>query len=330
MRPPPESPPLRSAVRPLLLTLLAVIVAAAIVYVTALSGRTSAPGPASNAPPDSARIVVLSPGLADILRACDFGPALVGRHAFDAWSDPSLPVCGDQSGINYEALIAARPTHVLVEWGQRDLPPRLVELAAANNWLLKNYPLLTLADIQAAADDIQISVPPEPHPSGSSEITPAARRLRDRFDAAFARRDALDRAGRILILYSAKPPTVLGPGSFHHQILERLGATPAITEGKPFITLDAEDVLRLKPDGIVLIQPRAAGSPAFPTPRDAASLTDRLGAVATLDIPAVRNGHIALIDDETAALPGPSLAKIGDQLAEILAAWATAANEPTK
>ncbi|MGH7131832.1 MAG: ABC transporter substrate-binding protein [Phycisphaerales bacterium] len=316
--------------RPLLLTLIAIIVAAALVYMAALSGRAAAPAPASTAPPDSPRIVVLSPGLADILRACDFGPALVGRHAFDAWSDSALPVCGDQSGINYEALIAARPTHVLIEWGQRDLPPRLVELATANKWLLKNYPLLTLADIQAAADDIQVSVPPAPHPPGTPGITPAARRLRDRFDAAFARRDGLDQAGRILILYSAKPPTVLGPGSFHHQILERLGATPAITEGKPFITLDAEDVLRLKPDGIILIQPRAAGSPAFPTPRDVGSLKDRLGAVGMLDIPAVRNGHIALIDDETAALPGPSLAKVGDELAEILAVWARQAGDPAK
>lgn len=313
--------------RPLLLTLLAVVVATSLILTI---WPSSLPAPAQPGSPDSARIVVLSPGLADILRACDFAPALVGRHAFDAWSDPALPVCGDQSGINYEALIAARPTHVLIEWGRRDLPSRLVELATANHWLLKNYPLLTLADIQAAADDIQVTIPPAPHPIGTPENPTAARRLRDRLDAAFARREGLDRAGRILILYSAKPPSVLGPGSFHHQILERLGATPAIAEGKPFITLDAEDVLRLKPDGIILIQPRAAGSPAFPTPRDAASLKDRLGAVATLDIPAVRNGHIALIDDETAALPGPSLAKVGDELAEILAGWAKAANAPGK
>src|SRR5262249_19203986 len=151
--------------------------------------------------------------------------------------DKSVVVCGDQSGLDYEALLRVRPTHIITEWGLRDLPPRLLELARRNGWVQKNYPLLTLDDILTSTRELAALFGPA---AGSAEpVVAATQKAWEPHPGRFAG------AGRVLLLESIDPPAALGPGSFHQQILERLGGTPAITEGRPFITMDLESVARL-------------------------------------------------------------------------------------
>jgi ABC-type Fe3+-hydroxamate transport system substrate-binding protein len=278
------------------------------------------------------RIVALSPGIADIVRELGGEKLLVGRHAFDRWSDQSLAICGDQVGFDYEALLRVKPNVVLVQWGVRELPERLLELGKANGWRVVNVPLLTLEDIDLAAvrvwqdlvlpalnGDALVANPQSDGPRWPGR--PIGFFVRG-FDAQ-SDPHASKFEQTVLLLYSSDPPTALGPGSYHHDILLRLAGKSAIETGGPFMKLDAEDVIRLAPEAIVLIQPRDAGKPAHASPMDAASLRERLGVLGKLDIPAIKNGRVALIDDEMALIPGLNLQRVGERMREILRAWST-------
>jgi ABC-type hemin transport system substrate-binding protein len=269
------------------------------------------------------RIAALSPALAVMLRDLGLEEHIVARHAWDLALDRRLPVAGDQAGIDYEALIRAQPTHVLLEWGARPLPARLEDLAQRHGWSVHNYRTLTLADIEMAARDLHERFAASAPGAQVWEQT----RLASRMNEAFSKRPELAGAGRILLLASLRPPGALGPGSAHDQVLQAIGGQPALQHDGPFMTLDAEDVLRLAPDGIILIMPRPAHDPqglpsdpgAIVRPGD---LRQRLGRIGTLDIPAVRNGRLALIDHPLGQLPTTSLVEVADEMTEILRMWA--------
>lgn len=302
-----------------------------VVLVVALGGcdRGKPAAPAPQGPTAAVpRVVSLSPAVGIMLRDLDLAKYAVGRDRDDMVLSKALPVCGDQSEPDYEALLRVNPTHILMQWGARELPGRLVGMAKEHGWDVRNYALLSLDDIKTAATDINQeigfgysaraghaaglrgNIDPGPHP-------PVFGRMGD---AWTPHPGALGAAGRILLLGSVDPPGVVGPGSFHHQILERIGGTPALTTGGAWVTMDAEDVLRLKPDGIIVLSPRPVGAP--PAHPSAEELRAKLGRVGTLDIPAVRNGRIALIDDPLCLTPSTAMIGVAEEMRGILEGWA--------
>lgn len=305
------------------------------------------------------RIVALAPGVAQIVRDLGMGRLLVGRHANDAWSDPALPSCGDQEGIDYERLIATEPTHIFIQWGKNPIPERLTALAAEKGWSVHNVPLLKLADIRNAVDFVYDSTSPmelgallweRAHtyatpesrkpgtPPGPLErqLTNARSSLFKRFEAAMTIDERLAGAGRILLLYQGEGergggsggghPAALGPGSYHHDMLLALGGKTATEQGKEFMPLDAEDVSRIKPDGIIIVRPRRITPAADPVAggKGVEDLAAALGVLVELDIPAVKNKRIALIDDPMALVPGTNLATVAEHMRAILKEWAQA------
>jgi ABC-type Fe3+-hydroxamate transport system substrate-binding protein len=219
-------------------------------------------------------------------------------------------------GIDYEALLRVRPTHVLLQ--RADIPNRLRELGAqrAPSWDVENFRILSLDDIRSLTRGLWAMLRER-----AADPGPLARLQRE-MDRAWSRRSGIDAAkvGRVLLLHSASPPAAFGPGSFHQQILERLGATPAVTEGAAYITMDHEDLLRRRPDAIVLFAPHEPGEAA--SARGAADVRAALGPIADLDIPAVRSGRLAVIDHPMAVVPCPSaMIEVADDLARILEHW---------
>lgn len=220
-------------------------------------------------------------------------------------------------------------------------------MADSHGWDIRRVTLLTIDDIARTVDDLAIgfgAVSFETDRSGGADQRPDGMpgdlermteplRFRDPSDrfghelpsATLARAwshrgDGFEDVGPVLLLGSTTPPGVLGPGSFHDQILRRIGGVPAIDEGSPWMELDAEDIYRLDPAAIVLVAPRDPGS-AFGTDVSPEALLDRLGRVGTLDIEAVRSGRIAIIDDPLALLPSTWMAGFADDLAAILEGW---------
>jgi len=280
------------------------------------------------------RIVALSPAIAVMLRDLGLESEIVGRHGFDMALDPALPVAGDQGGVDYEVVLSLEPTHVYSQFGALGVPERLTRLAEERGWALEDLTLDTLDGIARTMDDLHLDLIgfeergfEEFDPSMQFDRTtlPSERLARAWRDRGPAVRDA----GRVLMIAAVEPPGVLGPGSFHHEMLVRIGGTPAVTAGGPWQELDAEDVLRLAPDAIVIIATDGAtdagpsGDARFvePAPPRWGAIEARLGALAGLPIPAVRDRRVALIDDRLALLPSSSLAGVADELAGHLEGW---------
>jgi len=254
------------------------------------------------------RIAVLSPAVALIVKGLGHEGDIVGRHAWDRVLDQRIAVCGDQAGIDYEALLTARPTHVLTQWGSRTLPPRLAELAQANGWKLHDSRLLSLNDIIASTKELDAML-------GETAGGELGKDLLARMDRAWSvRGKGFGPVGRVLLLASVSPPSALGPGSCHDDILRRIGGVPAIAQGSAYIELDYEDIVRLAPDAVVLVLPRTkddsegqAGSP--------------LSKFTGLDIPAARAGRMAVIDDPLSHTPSTPMIDFADNLARVLERW---------
>ncbi|MBS0197505.1 MAG: ABC transporter substrate-binding protein [Planctomycetes bacterium] len=273
-----------------------------------LSPASCERAPARTVAPDQPRIVAFSPAVGIILSDLGYADRIVGRHGFDDFLPREIPACGDQGGIDYERLINMSPTLMFTQWGLKGTPDRLTEIATKGHWRLQDVTLLSLDDIARAAGDIDAAV------CGSSEPSAQLKALRERMNAAWARRAGLENVGRVLLLGNVNPPAAFGPGSCHHDILLRLGAVPAIQTGAAWITLDFEDIRTLAPDAIVLVEPRM---------QDAAPTTARaaLGAIAEVDTPAKKRGRFALIDDPKSQIPSTSMIEFADALARTLEAW---------
>ncbi len=264
------------------------------------------------------RVVVHSPAVGVIVRDLGQEALVVGRHGHDMVLNKALPVTGSQEGFDYEALLAARPTHLITQWGSRELPARLVELSASQGWKVLDTRLLSLEDIRKdtlAVDAFLCGA------RGVSAPSAEGGRLAAEMDRAWARRGDFEKLGKVLLLASASPPAAFGPGSSHHEVLVRIGATPAITAGNAFIELDAERIMALAPEVVVLVSPRGWGAAELTVEEKAARVREKLAAVAGLPIAAGRSGRLAIVDEPLSLLPSTSMIGFADELAGVLEAF---------
>jgi len=262
--------------------------------------------PAAASPPvpvaaTSPRTVVMSPALGLLMRDLGLQSTVVGRHGFDTYLPASIPTCGDQSGIDYERLLMVKPTHVLMEWGSRELPPKLVEICREHGWVLQDFPLVTLADARRGVLEMDRLLNPAPWPSAQAAA------LTGRMDAAWTRRDGIG-TGRVLLVASLSPTAAFGPGSCHHEVLVAVGARPAIEEGAGYIDVDFEDIANLKPDVFILLLPSnlAAGADHVH------ELSKEL--LATNLPPGMTASNTRIIDHPECQIPGVPMVRFADDL----------------
>jgi ABC-type Fe3+-hydroxamate transport system substrate-binding protein len=251
------------------------------------------------------RLAVLSPALGVILDDLGRAELAVGRHGFDVALDPALPVVGNEHGIDYEALLGADPTHVLMERGARGRPRRLVELAASRGWTIRARPMLSLNDVRGAIlwlDGLTTDDPPSPR----------ADELVARFDRAMRAPPEVGAAlGRTLTLAWTDPVGVMGPGSFHYELVERLGGVGLPREGAAYISMTVEDVVRLAPDSLVVLAPG----------RRPDAWRELLGPLEGRGLRAEASGRVFVVTDEGALLPSTRLVGVAEELVSRVEAW---------
>ncbi len=272
------------------------LAACAAVLVSVAAGcERKAPVAASTGP----RLAVLSPALAATLKDLGAGPVIVGRHAWDQVLDASVPIVGDGVGeVDYERLVGVKPTVVIGQFGAGGVPARLTEMAKSRGWTLRDYNPLSLADVVGVAR----SLAADAQAAGCAGVPERLAEVEKALESSLRPRPGAERAGRVLLLAGLSPPAALGPGSVHHDILVSLGATPAITTGAAYITLDAEDLKRIAPDAILLILPRKAGEPAGK-------------AKPVAELPTV---PVALIDDPLTHLTATTIRATADAMGEAI------------
>lgn len=323
--------------RPLLLPFL--ILAALLLPACGKSPANPSPTAASSTPDARAsmRIITLAPALGVMCRDLGLGGQIVGKHAWDLALDPAIPTVGTHDDPDLEAIIRLSPTHILVQDMEAQIPRSLTRLAAEQGWQVWSFPLLTLDDIAEAMDAIDRRVYPDQKPDKSllnlGSFDPTHRLTAERPSALLAdawsdRGEAADRAGRVLLLAATDPPGAMGPGSFHHQLLERLGATPALTTGGPWQELDHEDLLRLAPDSILVFRPRGRDEPAGVWTPEAVRAA--IGGLADLDLPAVWSGRVMVIDHPLGLLPASSLSEVSKDMSAAFEEWGSLSPSPSR
>lgn len=257
---------------------------------------------------------MLSPALAVTLRDLGLEGRVVARHGWDLVLEASVPVAGDQFGLDYEALVRARPTHVLLEERVGDRGDRLQALARDRGWEVLRLPMRSVADVRASIEAL----------GAVFDAEARAAELRRQLDAALMPEAGIF-AEPVLMLASEAPLGALGPQSYHDELLEAIGGRNALTGGGPWQELDAEDVLRLAPAGIILIVPRPGGAVGdvgrHGSAATAAEVLERLGVLGRFEVPAATRGRLAVIDHPLALTPSTGIVELAEEMKAILRAW---------
>jgi ABC-type Fe3+-hydroxamate transport system substrate-binding protein len=162
--------------------------------------------------------------------------------------------------------------------------------------------MLTLDDVRAALTRLDELT------GGPSD---RGRELRAAFDAALSPNPETAAAlGHVLCLAWTDPPGVMGPGSFHAQLIHALGATAVPAEGTPYIEWSVEDVVRTDPDSLVLLRPDSEDD-----------LETALGPLARMNLRCVREGRVIIVRDPLCHTPSTALAGVAEFIAAEVRRW---------
>ncbi len=275
------------------------------------------------------RMAALSPAIAVMLRDLGFEDRIVAKHDYDMVLSGQVPAAGSELGFDLEVLIETNPTHLFFQKTSAERSPKLLQIADERGWILFERPLNTLDDIAVAMDDLYylFKGAPQGQPTEfdvmqDQDRTPPSEGLALAWDDLGPIADA---AGKVLVLGSVDPIGAMGPGSYHHQLITRLGATPAVAEGSMWIELDYEDLIALNPDSIILISPQQQteddrfGEPAVPTLDE---IKGAFGPLADLPIAAFESGRVGVIDHPLGLLPSGALGEVADEIAAMFELWA--------
>jgi iron complex transport system substrate-binding protein len=202
------------------------------------------------------RIVSLSPAITRTLIDLGLGGAIVGRTPFCEGLPEEVPAVGSLLELDYERLLATRPTHVLVQPPAGGLDPELERLAALRGWTLRAWSLATIADVERLLEDLGALVIDAARARALPECdaVEAARRAGARRAALWllrARGPGAD-APRVAILFGREAFAGIGTGTFLGELLEGIGRRNAIVSaGYPETSL--EDLATLRADAILLL-----------------------------------------------------------------------------
>lgn len=282
-----------------LVIILSVTVAAAI------GCREASEAPTARAE-SALRIASLSPAISIMLEDLGLTEFIIGRHGSDLSVDASIAVVGDQSGVDYEMLARVEPTHVLMQESADGAPTMLRDIAARRGWTVVSMPLLSLDEVAAGVETLAETF------AARDNVSQRAEQLRERMRVAWSARPALsDHAGAVLCVYWVSPIGVAGPGSFHHDLLLRMGFDAVPTDGAAYITLDREDLKRLNPDSILILTPDI----------DAQALQDAMGPWRGLGVTAVERGRIAVLSDWEYLTPSTAMIDLAVRITSVVETW---------
>lgn len=260
------------------------------------------------------RIVSLSPAISRTLVDLELAKFVVGRTPYCTSLDSSVPVVGDLLSIDYEQLIRSNPTHVLVQPPADGIDRTLVQLATQRGWAIADWQLNGLADIRAVVAELPAQLHPKDDPARSS--------LQQKSDALIADLNAAlaspfedgwgYRESRSVLMVNAVDPVMaFGVGTYLDDLLQAFGEQNVVKD-RGWVQLSLEDIVRLAPEAIILVKPDA----------DPAKLTNDLGPLATIDVPAVKADRIAVLGDHDALLPSSAVVNVARELRAILERFA--------
>lgn len=230
------------------------------------------------------RVVSISASTTEALFAVGAGSLVVGRSKFCDYPPEAtkLPAVGGFVDPNLEATLALAPDLVVGARGP---------LGQGFLRALEERGIATYFPKTESFDEILTML------EGIGARTGRGDAARAVLASLRARRDAIARAvaattrPKTLLLFSIKPVTAAGPGSFPDEMIALAGGANVVHDGAAYPTLGMETILALDPDVII---------DAEMIPGTAASLDSSWATMR-----AVRERRVHLLRDEAVLRPGP-------------------------
>ena len=251
----------------------------------------------------AARIVSLNPVVTEFLFAAGAGSRVVGRTHWDHYpaAAEAIPDLGDGIGPNVEAVLGARPDLVILyaSASNRRAATGLQEAGVRTLTVRTDR----IADLQRLAS-LFATV------TGDSAGIAAVDTVMRSLEAVRAMPRPARPPRAFWVLFDGAPQSwTLGRSSFMHELLEIAGATNAFADIEaPSIEVSLEEVIKRNPD-VVVVGPVTAG-------RIRSAAAWRL-------IPAVRAGHIVVVDSALVGRPGMRLGEAARHVRRLVVGEAT-------
>lgn len=268
------------------------------------------------------KIVTFAPALTQMLRDLKMDDQIVGVGENDDAAPKGLPVVGNFLSPDAEKLVKIKPTHVLMMVGLEGPPARIVELSKSLGFELITYRYP--ASFWEVGDILAESQTPATEPAVVVLPPSLGKVFKRETQARVLRHSMLERLTRIanavksdqepsvLVVIGTGPLMASGPKTVFDDVLPFAGGRNAAWDSRvPAPTYDREKLLTVKPDVILLVQPNGA-------PLKSVDEDSRLAELRGLDIPAVKNNRVHLINDPLAMLPSSSLPRVVAAIAKAI------------
>jgi iron complex transport system substrate-binding protein len=247
-------------------------------------------------------LVSLSPAISETLFAIGAGASVVGASDYCHFPPEveRLPHVGTGYTPRYEAIVALEPTSVFVEAVNAQTSSDLARVLD-----VKALPWLTLEQVTESTRSLG---------RFTNHVDQAEQLVRSYEEAMRSRVTAS--SPRVLLVLAHTPgqlPEVwfIRRNSIHGRVLEAAGAVNAAADqisGPPHLSL--EQVIRLDPDGVLILQSAAPGDPR---------LVNDWTQLHVLT--AVKNRRVELIAAPDLTIPGPRIIELVKRLSPVIRAW---------
>lgn len=257
--------------------------------------RGTVPGPATRAAPT---VASLSPAATDLILGMGAGDHLVAVSNFDAVGE-NLPRVGDYQTTDWEMLGMLRPAVLIVQMDPVRLPEGFREKARRLGTQVVNVKIDDLADVLNAARQIGRAVG---EPARGEAL---AASLGARIEAVREKSGESPPVTTLLTL-DERGETLVGPGTFLSDLLKAAGGINAAAPlAARYPKADAETLLALKPQAVIVLRPRG----------QAAMLEQARQFWARLpNVPAGKARRVFLLDDPGVLMPASHVADVAEQM----------------
>lgn len=267
-----------------------------------LGGCVGEPIEAPESTPE--RIVAVAPSLVEVVFGLGLGDRVVGVGDYAKWPPEvsTRPRIGGLFDVRLEKIVELDPDLAVLLPGEEKLAAQMRQLGVE---------VLTVR--HESLDDVEASMLTVARRLG---VEDAGREMAAAFRSALEPRPLPD-GGRVVLAITREAGNlgevlVAGPGTFYHELLERMGVVNAFADAAlSYPQVSAEGILRAAPDAVVELQPELMSSAA----------RERLLADwrRLPGLPASGAGCLRVVAGDYVLLPGPRVTRLYRELREVLA-----------
>lgn len=261
-------------------------------------------GTAVEPAPPPRRIIALTPSLVETLFALGLGDRVVGVGDYVFWPPEAVrkPKIGGLFNPNLERIVALKPDLAVLLPSERDLATQLTPLGVD----VLVVPDETLAEVEGSYLTL----------ARRCGVPETGERLAAQWQADLAPRPLPGPPLKVMISVGRSAGrlgevTVAARQTFYDELLARLGAVNVFSDAPTrYPQVGLEEIVAREPDLILELRPDPL------TPEKTAAIVRDWQALP--QVPAVRNGRVAVIAGDYTMLPGPRLPRLYREMREAL------------